>query len=200
MAANDEDYALQLHKQLNGIPLRTRRGQDLIAQPSFDRNKQDPKRDKGGRPRTKRTNSSSQDHPSSKKKRPSDPDDDHGHTSAHTNRVVKREPSGVAEVKVFYAGVRWGLSLQPAAVKSRQVLAKSLNDAFVGEILSVGQGECLSVVFLDVNGSVAQLGPTKWRNSKADTAQWTALAKTAARLYVRGPDVTGLEASLYSVL
>lgn len=94
MAANDEDYALQLHKQLNAIPLRTRRGQDLIAQPSFDRSKQDPKRDKGGRPRTKRTNSSSQDHPSSKKKRPSDPDDDHGHTSAHTIRVVKREPSG----------------------------------------------------------------------------------------------------------
>jgi len=26
MAANDEDYALQLHKQLNAIPLRTREG------------------------------------------------------------------------------------------------------------------------------------------------------------------------------
>jgi hypothetical protein len=103
--------------------------------------------------------------------------------------------AGLAEVKVFYAGVRWGLSLQPNAVRSRQLLAKALNDAFVGEIMSVGQGECLSVVFLDVNGSVAELGPTKWRNSKANTAQWKALAKTAARLYVSSP-----EASLYGML
>jgi len=93
-------------------------------------------------------------------------------------------------VKVFYAGIRWGISLQNDAVKSRPLLAKALNDAFVNEILSVGQGECLTVVFVDVNGSVAELGPTKWRHSKACAARWRELAKTAARLYVRGPEAS----------
>lgn len=87
-AANDEDYALQLHKQLNAVPLRARRGQQPAGQPSLDRLKRD--KDKGGKPRTKRTNSSSQDHPSSKKRLTSDPDD--GHTSAHQR--IKREPTG----------------------------------------------------------------------------------------------------------
>lgn len=87
-AANDEDYALQLHKQLNAVPLRARRGQQPVGQPA-DRSKRD--KDKSGKPRTKRTNSSSQDHPSSKKRRTSDPDD--GHTSAHQR--IKREPTGV---------------------------------------------------------------------------------------------------------
>jgi hypothetical protein len=86
-AANDEDYALQLHKQLNAVPLRARRGQQPAGQPSADRVKRD--KDKAGKPRTKRTNSSSQDHPSSKKRRTSDPDD--GHTSAQR---IKREPTG----------------------------------------------------------------------------------------------------------
>ncbi|WIA32215.1 hypothetical protein OEZ86_003064 [Tetradesmus obliquus] len=275
-AANDEDYALQLHKQLNAVPLRARRGQQPVGQPA-DRSKRD--KDKSGKPRTKRTNSSSQDHPSSKKRRTSDPDD--GHTSAHQR--IKREPTdsnhshpvyeehgvvakrqleqhrfrpcgsrdsglmisdddddgeqpehqhqldlaaadiseqlqhlapaqaaaaaaaaaakrlakqqadpdaeGPTRVKVFYAGVRWGLSLQPAAVKSRQLLAKALNDAYVGEIRSVGQGECLTAVFLDANGSTAELGPVKWRGStKANSSRWKTLAKTAARIYVRGPE------------
>jgi hypothetical protein len=86
-AANDEDYALQLHKQLNAVPLRARRGQQPAGQPSTERLKRD--KDKAGKPRTKRTNSSSQDHPSSKKRRTSDPDD--GHTSAQR---IKREPTG----------------------------------------------------------------------------------------------------------
>lgn len=99
--------------------------------------------------------------------------------------------AGPARVKVFYAGVRWGLSLQPSAVKSRQMLAKALNDAYVGEIRSVGQGECLTAVFLDANGSTAELGPVKWRGStKANTSRWKMLAKTAARIYVRGPEAS----------
>lgn len=93
MAANDEDLAaaLELHKQLNAIPLRARRGhgQELAHQPSLDR----LKRDKGSaKPRSKRTNSSSQDHPSGKKQRTSDPDE-HGHTSAR-QRHIKRDPEG----------------------------------------------------------------------------------------------------------
>jgi hypothetical protein len=95
-AANDEDYALQLHKQLNAVPLRARRGQQPAGQPSADRLKRD--KDKGGKPRTKRTNSSSQDHPSSRKRRTSDPDD--GHTSAHQR--IKREPTGV-QIHLTYA-------------------------------------------------------------------------------------------------
>lgn len=98
-------------------------------------------------------------------------------------------PAGPAQVKVFYAGMRWGLSLQPSAVKSRQLLANALNDAYVGEIRSVGQGECLTAVFLDVNGGTTELGPVKWRGgTKANTARWKTLAKTATRIYVRGPD------------
>lgn len=91
-------------------------------------------------------------------------------------------------MKVFYAGVRWSLSLQPAAVKTRQLLAKALNDAFVGDILSVGQGECLSAVFLDVSGTTAEVGPTKWGSSKVNASQWETLARTATRIYVKGPE------------
>lgn len=89
MAANDEDLALQLHKQLNAIPLRARRGhgQELAHQLSIDRQKR-------VKPRSKRTNSSSQDHPSGKKQRTSDPDDP-GHTSAR-QRPTKRDPEGMA--------------------------------------------------------------------------------------------------------
>lgn len=92
MAANDEDLAaaLELHKQLNAIPLRARRGhgQELAHQLSIDR----LKRDRGSaKPRSKRTNSSSQDHPSGKKQRTSDPDE-HGHTSARQR--IKRDPEG----------------------------------------------------------------------------------------------------------
>lgn len=87
---------------------------------------------------------------------------------------------------MFYAGVRWALSLPPSAVKSRQELAKALNDAFVGEILSVGQGEGLTVVFVDSNGTTAEVGPTKRSSSsRTPSARWRTLAKTAARIYVR---------------
>lgn len=267
--ANDEDYALEIHRQLNAIPLRRRekrgQGQELTVQQSLNKNR----KEKQGKPRAKRTSSSSQEHPSSRRRRNSDPDDYEGHTSAHQR--LKREPAesnqshpghddhhhaphrvkqeprlkqsdsrdsdiqhtehqhqqqpqqldlladlhdfppsqaaailaarttrqqlkasaerdGPLRVKVFYAGVRWGLSLQPAAVKTRQLLAKALNDAFVGEILSVGQGECLTAVFLDVSGATEELGPTKWSDSKDDASRWKSLAKSAARIYVRGPE------------
>lgn len=90
-------------------------------------------------------------------------------------------------VKVFYAGVRWALSLPQSAVRSRQQLAKALNDAFVGEILSVGQGDSLSVIFIDSSGNAAELGPTKWSSSSSRSApaRWQTLAKTAVRIYVR---------------
>lgn len=86
---------------------------------------------------------------------------------------------------MFYAGVRWALSLPQSAVKSRQQLAKALNDAFVGEILSVGQGEGLSVTFIDSTGGTAEVGPTKWSSSsRSASARWRTLAKTAVRIYV----------------
>jgi len=86
---------------------------------------------------------------------------------------------------VFYAGVRWALSLPHSAVKSRQQLAKALNDAFVGEILSVGQGEALSVVFIDGNGNAAEMGPTRCSGRRSTSSRWRTLAKTAVRIYVR---------------
>lgn len=86
---------------------------------------------------------------------------------------------------MFYAGVRWALSLPPSAVKSRQQLAKALNDALVGDILSVGQGENLTVVFVDSSGNTAELGPTKRSSSRAPSTRWRTLATTAARIYVR---------------
>lgn len=97
-------------------------------------------------------------------------------------------PSPAAgHVKVFYAGVRWALSLPQSAIKSRQQLAKALNDAFVGEILSLGQGEGLTAVFIDGSGNTAELGPTKWSSSssRSVSARWRTLAKTAVRIYVR---------------
>eukprot|EP00878_Enallax_costatus_P017547 GHUV01018432.1.p1 GENE.GHUV01018432.1~~GHUV01018432.1.p1 ORF type:complete len:175 (+),score=54.19 GHUV01018432.1:418-942(+) len=89
---NDEHYALELHKQLNAIPLRRRerRGPtDVTAQQTLERLKKEKDKEKQGKQRTKRTNSSSQDHPSSKRRRNSDPDGD-GPTSAHQ---TKREPA-----------------------------------------------------------------------------------------------------------
>lgn len=87
---NDEDLALALHRQLNATSLRKRRGQDPAAQQSLEL----IKRVKQGRSRGRRerTTSTSQDHPSSRKKRDSDPDDEYGHTSAQ--RGLKREPTG----------------------------------------------------------------------------------------------------------
>jgi hypothetical protein len=88
-------------------------------------------------------------------------------------------------VKVFFAGVRWALSVPRSAVKSRQQLAKALNDAFVGEILSVGQGEGLTVVFVDAYGNTAAAEPTKWSSgSRSNSARWRTLVKSAARIYV----------------
>lgn len=86
-AGADEALALELHKQLNAVPLRARRGrgQELTHQLSLDR----LKADKGSKPRSKRTNSSSQEHPT-KKPRTSD---EHGHTSSR-RRAVKRDPDG----------------------------------------------------------------------------------------------------------
>lgn len=88
MAEEDEALALELHKQLNAIPLRTRRGHvhELAHQQSLDK----LKRDKSSRPRSKRTNSSSQDLPDCKKQRTSDPE---GHTSAR-QRPSDHDPNG----------------------------------------------------------------------------------------------------------
>jgi hypothetical protein len=89
------------------------------------------------------------------------------------------------QIKVFYAGVRWGLSLPRSAVLSRQQLAKALHDAYVGHIVSVGQGLGLHVVFVDGRGSSQELGPSRGGHSRADATRWRSLAKTAVRVYVR---------------
>lgn len=86
---------------------------------------------------------------------------------------------------MFYSGTRFALSLPRSVVKTRQQLAKALNDAFVGEILSVGQGEGLTVVFADSKAHLTELGPTKLSgSSRTQAARWRLLAKTAVRIYV----------------
>lgn len=92
------------------------------------------------------------------------------------------------DIKVFYAGARWALRLPRSAVKSRQQLAKALNDAFAGDITSVGQGESLTVVFVNTDGSLVEMGPTRWadrRRSSEQSAGWQMAAKTAVRIYAR---------------
>jgi hypothetical protein len=82
--------------------------------------------------------------------------------------------------------MRWGLSLPRAAVRSRAALAKALHDAYVGDILSVGQGQGLRVVFVDASGGSAEFGGTLWGgSSRANAARWRGLAKGAVRIYVR---------------
>jgi hypothetical protein len=89
------------------------------------------------------------------------------------------------QVKVFYAGVRWGLSLPRSAVRSRRELARALHEAYVGDIVSVGQGLGLHVVFVDARGSSQELGPSRGGNSRADATRWRSLADSAVRVYVR---------------
>jgi hypothetical protein len=92
-------------------------------------------------------------------------------------------------VKVFYAGVPWGTALPRSQLSSRLRLARALNEAFVGDILSVGRGAALVVVFVDGSGRSVEVGPPLDGGSKAregEGEQWRSLSAKAVRLYVRG--------------
>ncbi|KAL6757659.1 hypothetical protein V8C86DRAFT_2616122 [Haematococcus lacustris] len=96
-------------------------------------------------------------------------------------------------VKIFYAGVRWGISLPTDGLKTRSDLATALNVAFAGEILSCGRGDMLSVTFVDRQGQVSELPPRRLprvvlprEGSSVDSdSNWAQLVEQAAKVYVR---------------
>jgi hypothetical protein len=102
-------------------------------------------------------------------------------------------------VKLFLAGTRWGVSLPCSALRSRHELARSINDAFVGDVLSVGRGDGLSVVFVTTEGEAEEMpaprgaagagaGAGAGRGGES-ASKWRRLAGKAARVYVRWDDV-----------
>jgi len=97
-------------------------------------------------------------------------------------------------VKLFLAGMRWGVALPSGALRSRGELARSINDAFVGEVLSVGRGDDLSVVFVTEDGEAEEMPALRGaggRRAGESASRWRRLAKQAARVYVRWQEGLG---------
>ena len=93
--------------------------------------------------------------------------------------------AGQRLVKCFHAGVRWGITLAPDALKTRADLATSLNDAFAGEILSCGRGEILNIVFLDGEGQVSEFPSLRSSGSRDSGSKWKVAVDRAVKIYVR---------------
>ena len=93
--------------------------------------------------------------------------------------------TGQRLVKCFHAGVRWGITLAPDALKTRADLATSLNDAFAGEILSCGRGEILNIVFLDCEGRVSEFPSLRSSGSRDSGSKWKVAVDRAVKIYVR---------------
>jgi hypothetical protein len=100
--------------------------------------------------------------------------------------------AGGPTVKVFYAGVRWGISLPRSVVGNTKELARALNEAFAGEILSVGRGENLKTVFVDSKGIASEMPFLHGHLHKEAATSWEKLAEDAARVYVRGVGSPGI--------
>ena len=92
--------------------------------------------------------------------------------------------SGQRLVKCFHAGVRWGITLAPDALKTRADLATALNDAFAGEILSCGRGEILNIVFLDGEGATTEF-PSLRSGARDSGSKWKVAVDKAVKIYVR---------------
>lgn len=90
-------------------------------------------------------------------------------------------------VKVFYAGIRWGITLPWESLKSRADLALALHVAFAGEIVSCGRGDRLAIVFVDGEGNATELPPRASRAVKETPAHWSKLMERAVKLYVCSP-------------
>lgn len=100
---------------------------------------------------------------------------------------------------MFLTGARWGLSLPRTAVRSRSALAHALNEAFVGSILSLGNGQMLAAVFVDARGTAAELGPVPVARRQDTAVLWRELAAAAVRIYVH-PQQSVVPQSCYSPL
>ncbi len=99
--------------------------------------------------------------------------------------AANRQASGQRLLKVFHAGVRWGITLAPDALKTRADLATALNDAFAGEILSCGRGEILNIVFLDGEGKVTEFPSLRSSGSRDSSTKWKASVERACKIFVR---------------
>jgi hypothetical protein len=96
--------------------------------------------------------------------------------------------------------MRWGVALPCGALRSRHELARAVNDAFVGDILSVGRGDDLSVVFVTADGEAEEMpaprgaagGARRGGGGGESASKWRRLSKQAARVYVRWHDGAGL--------
>ena len=88
-------------------------------------------------------------------------------------------------IKCFHAGVRWGITLPPDALKTRADLATALNDAFAGEILSCGRGETLNIVFLDGGGGVFEFPSLRTSGARDSSTKWKVAVEQAVKVYVR---------------
>jgi len=62
-------------------------------------------------------------------------------------------------IKVFHAGVRWGIVVPRKGLKSRQQLARALNEGMAGQIASTGRGEGLAITFVDKEVGAPPLAP-----------------------------------------
>ena len=94
-------------------------------------------------------------------------------------------------MKIFYAGVRWGISVPRGVVGNTRELARTLNEAFAGEIVSVGRGENLTTVFVDSSGGVSEM-PFVHGHLHKEAAAWKKLADGAVRVYVRAMGMPGV--------
>ncbi|GBF95176.1 hypothetical protein Rsub_07889 [Raphidocelis subcapitata] len=103
---------------------------------------------------------------------------------------------GERQVKLFLAGMRWAVSLPCSSLRSRLELARAVNEAFAGEILSVGRGDGLCVVFVSGDGEADEMpalrgggGGVGGGGRRSESAsKWRRLSKQAARVYVRWHD------------
>lgn len=92
--------------------------------------------------------------------------------------------SGPRLIKCFHAGVRWGITLTPESLKTRNDLATALNDAFAGEILSCGRGDCLNIVFLDSEGRATEFPSLRNSGVRESATKWKAMVEKAVKIYV----------------
>eukprot|EP01025_Chloroclados_australasicus_P037097 TRINITY_DN37805_c0_g2_i1.p2 TRINITY_DN37805_c0_g2~~TRINITY_DN37805_c0_g2_i1.p2 ORF type:complete len:206 (-),score=24.91 TRINITY_DN37805_c0_g2_i1:1668-2285(-) len=98
-------------------------------------------------------------------------------------RVQQQKNADDGFVKVYYAGMGFGVSVSRESVSSRAGLASVLDNAFTGKIMSCGSGKFLGIIGVNKKGSCAQLPPLDI-DSPCDQQIWEKVISQAIRLYV----------------
>ena len=99
------------------------------------------------------------------------------HPFMHINLRAECEPAMLPRFKCWCAGIPWGLSLPPEALRSRTALAAVLETAFHGEDLQLEAGRRLHAILLDGHGQISVFPPDK------SDEPWQALAPSITRVY-----------------